>query len=126
LSTATVNRRHGLALLAALFLTPVLARAGEVQVVDAKASCGSGGCSFSATLLHEDTGWDHYADHWRVLTPDGDEIARRVLYHPHVDEQPFTRSLGGVNVPQGIDKVIIEGHDKVHGYGGQRFTVELP
>ena len=91
--------------MAALVLAPTPGQSGEVQVVGAKASCGGAGCSFSVTLLHEDTGWDHYADHWRVLTPDGDEIARRVLYHPHVDEQPFTRSLGGVDVPPGIEKV---------------------
>ena len=44
---------------------------------------------------HPDTGWDDYADGWRVLDMDGNELGMRVLHHPHVDEQPFTRSLSG-------------------------------
>lgn len=45
------------------------------------------------TLAHPDTGWDHYADGWEVVSADGATLGTRVLAHPHVDEQPFTRSL---------------------------------
>ncbi len=99
--------------------------AGEADVVDARANCAAGVCTVYASLRHADEGWDHYADHWRVLTPDGREIARRVLYHPHVDEQPFTRSLGDVRIPAELDHVFIEAHDSVHGYGGARFRLSL-
>lgn len=100
--------------------------AGEADVIDAEASCSGGICTISTTVRHGDTGWDHYADAWRVLAPDGTEIGKRVLYHPHVNEQPFTRSLSGVKVPAGVDHVLIEAHDKVHGYGGKRFKLQLP
>jgi hypothetical protein len=101
------------------------AHGGEADVVSAEARCSGQVCTISATLRHADSGWDHYADHWRVLAPDGTEIARRVLLHPHVDEQPFTRSLSGVTIPAGLDHVFIEAHDKVHGYGGNRFRLDL-
>lgn len=107
-------------------LTTVQLWAGEADVVSAEARCTEHVCTISATVRHDDTGWDHYADHWRVLTPEGKEIARRVLYHPHENEQPFTRSLGQVRIPPGIDHVLIEAHDSVHYYGGQRFTLRLP
>jgi len=108
-----------------IFLSSTLARAGEVDVINARADCNNGTCRVSATLQHSDTGWDHYANHWRILAPDGAELGRRILAHPHEQEQPFTRSLGGVAVPATLDHVLIEGHDKVHGYGGKRFRLAL-
>lgn len=103
------------------------AHAGSTSVLDARATPNADGTySFSATLAHKDEGWSHYANKWEVLTPDGRVIGTRTLYHPHVDEQPFTRSLGRVEVPIGITEVIIRGHDNVHGPGDRTFTVKLP
>ena len=103
------------------------AQAGEVDVVGVRAAKEGGNLwRFDVTLKHADEGWDHYADKWDVLTPDGKLLGTRVLYHPHVEEQPFTRSLGGVEVPEGVTTVVIRGHDKVHGTGGKEMTVELP
>ncbi len=103
------------------------AAAGKASVVKATASQGAGGTySFSATVAHADTGWKHYADKFEILTPDGKVLGTRVLYHPHVDEQPFTRGLGGVKVPPGITSVIVRAWDNVHKAGEETFTVKLP
>lgn len=111
-------------LLAALLVAgPALA--GDVEIVDAKARASGGTWTFDVTLRHGDTGWDHYADAWRVLGPDGTVLGTRTLYHPHVEEQPFTRSLSGVAIPAGVTEVEIEAHDKVHGWAPARFTVTL-
>lgn len=110
----------------ALVATANLAWAGEVDVVGATArKVADGGYGFDVTLRHADEGWDHYADAWDVLGPDGAVLGTRVLFHPHVDEQPFTRSLSGVKIPAGVAQVTIRGHDKVHEYGGKEFTVKL-
>jgi hypothetical protein len=99
---------------------------GEVTIVDASASpTGSGVYRFDVTLSHADSGWDHYADGWEVVAPNGRILGQRTLYHPHVEEQPFTRSLSGVVVPETIDRVEIRAHDKVHGHGTQLFRIEL-
>jgi hypothetical protein len=58
--------------------------------------------------------------------PDGEVLDTRILLHPHVGEQPFTRSLDGVKIPDSISKVIVRAHDKVHEYGGREVEVELP
>lgn len=79
----------------------------------------------SVTLRHSDTGWDHYADAWRVVTEDGSVIGTRTLYHPHVDEQPFTRSLSGLKLPADVTRVYVEAHDKVHGWSADRLEVDL-
>ena len=54
-----------------------------------------------------------------VIAPDGRVIATRVLAHPHVDEQPFTRSLAAVADSRRVPWVRLRGHDLVHGYGGR-------
>ena len=81
---------------------------------------------FSVTVLHNDTGWKHYADRWDILGKDGTVFGTRVLYHPHVNEQPFTRSLSGVKIPDPVKTVLVRGHDSVHQYGGKIVSVELP
>lgn len=95
-----------LAIVAPIALTST-ASAGDVEIVAASAKSGSGGWRFDVTLLHEDEGWDHYADRWEVLGPDGTILGTRTLLHPHENEQPFTRSLSGVEIPEGIDYVLI-------------------
>ena len=101
--------------------------AGEADVVDVQASkTSSATYSFDVTVQHADTGWDHYADKWEVLGPDGKVLGTRVLMHPHVNEQPFTRSLSGVQIPQGVKTVTVRAHDKVHGWGGKTMSVDLP
>jgi len=110
-----------------MILAMSLAVAGEVDVIDARI-IESGDHTYRAdvTLRHADTGWDHYADKWDVVAPDGSVLGERILYHPHVDEQPFTRSLSGIKIPAGTTHVTIRAHDKVHGYRGKTLQLELP
>ena len=102
------------------------ASAGQADVVAVDVrSVSAGVYDFDVTVGHADEGWDHYADAWRVVAPDGTVLGTRTLYHPHVDEQPFTRSLGGVRIPAGTGHVFVEAHDKVHGWSGQRLRIDL-
>ncbi|PLX98263.1 MAG: hypothetical protein C0623_13145 [Desulfuromonas sp.] len=108
-------------------LVAQLAWAGEVDVIEVDATrTGVGEYRFDVTLRHSDKGWDHYADRWEILTSDNTMLATRTLYHPHVEEQPFTRSLGNVRIPAEVITVKIRGHDSVHGYGGKEMTVKIP
>lgn len=96
---------------------PVLTAADTPEIVSANASQSDGTWQFDVTVLHEDTGWDHYADGWGIYTVDGVELGYRVLAHPHVSERLFTRSLAGVIIPETTLKVILRPHDLVHGDG---------
>lgn len=101
--------------------------AGDVDVVNVQIhKSGNRHYDFDVTLKHNDTGWDHYADKWDIVGPDGKVIATRVLFHPHEDEQPFTRSLENVAIPAGITEVTIRGAAKPHGYGGKTQKVKIP
>ncbi|SLN76848.1 hypothetical protein OCH7691_04212 [Oceanibacterium hippocampi] len=79
---------------------------------------------FRVTVRHDDSGWDHYANRWEVLDMQGNLLGQRVLMHPHVDEQPFTRS-GMISVPMDVKRVRVRAHDLKDGYGGAEVTVEL-
>lgn len=111
---------------ALLLAMAVAALAGEADVVGAEAvRSGEGTWRFEVTVRHADEGWDHYADLWQVLAPDGTVLGERVLAHPHVDEQPFTRSLGNVAIDDDIGVVTIRARDSVHGFGGTEAQVDL-
>ncbi len=121
---ASIRTATAAALLATL--VAAVAEAGEVEIAAAAARLEADGAyRFSVTLRHADTGWDHYADKWDILAPDGTVLGTRVLLHPHENEQPFTRSLSGVRVPKDVKRVSIRAHDKVHGYAERTLTVEL-
>lgn len=106
-------------------LAATAATAGEADVVEVAVSGDGPQYRFSVTVRHGDTGWDHYADAWEVVGPDGTVYGTRVLAHPHVDEQPFTRS-GTATIPEGIATVTVRARDSVHGLGGMEKKVTLP
>lgn len=86
---------------------------------------GGGTWRFSVTLSSPYDSAQRYADAWRVVGPDGTVYGVRELAHDHANEQPFTRSLGGVEIPDGVDTVTVEGRDQVSGWGGATLTIAL-
>ena len=96
------------------------------HVVDATIESGSGGFTIAVTVLSGDTGWEKYADAWQVIGPDGEVLGERILAHPHETEQPFTRSLSGVEIPRDVENVTIAARDLMLGFCGEVLTVEVP
>ena len=100
--------------------------AGEADVIAVEVTpTGKQTYRFDVTVRHGDSSWEHYANSWGILAPDGSILATRVLAHPHINEQPFTRSLSGVKIPAGIYQVKIRAHDSVHAFGGETMVVDL-
>ncbi|MDH5445762.1 MAG: hypothetical protein OEY52_09410 [Gammaproteobacteria bacterium] len=107
-----------------LFISSV-SLAGDVSIRHVEFQKSSADWTANVTLEHGDTGWKHYADAWRIVDTKGNVLGTRTLWHPHVDEQPFTRSLSGINIPTKTTKVYVEAHDKVHGWSKDRVLVDL-
>ena len=108
------------------------AGAANVEAVIVRGEAGS--YSFSVVVRSVDTGCDQYSDWWEALSESGELVYRRVLLHSHVDEQPFTRTGGPVDVQPG-DTIIVRAHMNTSGFGGSAMrgsvadgfsVVELP
>jgi len=95
----------------------------DVEAVEA--SGGPDAWTVSVTVRSPDTGCDQYADWWELVTPEGELVARRILNHSHVDEQPFTRaSEAPIELDPSAEVVVrahlhADGADPTEGYGGQ-------
>lgn len=114
--------KHFVAALAIL-ASPAFADAPVVSNVNVTKSGDA--WNFDVTLSHKDTGWDDYADAWRILDGNGTELAIRKLAHPHVDEQPFTRSLSGIQIPTDVTEVGIQTSDTVGGWSSSVKKIKL-
>lgn len=96
------------------------------DVVDAALEADGDLWRLSATLSSPYDTPERYADAFRALTPDGQELGVRVLLHDHAGEQPFTRTLEGLQIPEDIDEIIVQGRDLEHGWGGDTMSVPVP
>jgi hypothetical protein len=111
---------------AVLSTIPSVAYAGKPEVTKAAASCDQNRlCRFDVTVRHDDEGWDHYANRFELESPTGEVLGTRVLHHPHVDEQPFTRSLDRVSIAKNLTEVHVFAYDSVHGRSEEPFIVKL-
>lgn len=118
------SMRHILPLVALLLATS--AHADPARIVAITATEASGGWRFDVTVEHGDTGWDDYADGWRVELADGTVLGERPLAHPHVDEQPFTRSTSGVQIGHGVSQVFLRTRTNVEGWADSTAAYDLP
>lgn len=122
----TKTSLNNLFLGAIIFFFNLTLSANEVEVVNVKAQQSKDkSWNFDVTLKHDDEGWDHYANEWQIIGPDDKIFGTRTLYHPHVNEQPFTRSLAGVKIPKDVKVVRIIAKDTVHGLSHKAAEVKL-
>ena len=108
-----------------LVLSSALASAGQVEIVMTQFTKKADTWHVGTTLRHGDTGWEHYADAWRLVDEKGDEIGKRTLYHPHVNEQQFTRSLSSFQIPGDKKIIFVEAHDLEHGWSSNRVKIDM-
>lgn len=107
------------------FFVSLSLQAGDVEIKFVELISSGKVWRANVTLKHGDTGWDHYADAWRLVDKDGNVLGTRVLFHPHEHEQPFTRSLGNISIPEGVSVIFVEARDKKHGWSPYRVKVDL-
>ena len=94
-----------------------ISMASDAKILDVKAELTSAQkFNFIVTVKHADTGWDHYADAWRIYTPDGYLIGERVLYHPH---------LLGIRIPNDLHEVVIKASCSKFGENKKGYTLKL-
>ena len=117
-------KRLFLATFAAVALAQPL-RAEPPQITDVSVEKVGMVWNIHVTILHPDTGWDHYADGWKVLDSEGNVLGERRLMHPHVTEQPFTRGLTGMVLPDGTREIFVKARCSKDGWSDEAVRVEL-
>jgi hypothetical protein len=95
----------------------------EANVVGVEVERSGSEYTFDVTLHHDDESESGYANWWQVETTGGERLGRRELLHAHGSER-FTRS-DTIDVPEDVSRVVVRGHDEVHGYGGRVIVVTL-
>ena len=95
------------------------------DIVDVAVTAEGDTFRFAVTVSSPYDTPERYADAWRVVAPDGTELGVRELTHDHAAEQPFTRSLTGVEIPPDVTEVTVEGRDLANGWGGGTKTVTI-
>ena len=74
--------------------------AGQASVMDATVQANNNGTyAISTTIFYKDEGLEHYVYKFEVLDISEKVLATRVLFHPHAEERPFTRSISNFTVP---------------------------
>jgi len=117
--------KHLSHVLAAVAVLTGPAWAADPEILDVSMQKTGTVWNVSVTMTHPDTGWDHFADGWEVLDSQGNRLGYRELMHPHVEEQPFTRSLSGVVIPDGTREVFVKARCSVDGWAGEAVRVKL-
>ena len=107
-------------------IEPDLHAALYPDVVDVTVSADGSSYDFVVTMSSPYDSPQRYADAWRVIGDDGRSYGIRELAHDHANEQPFTRSLEGIEIPDTVTSVTIQGRDQVYGWGGGVVEVDLP
>jgi hypothetical protein len=95
------------------------------DIIDATAEQTNLGWTFNVTVSSPYDSADRYADAWRIIGPEGTVYGTRELAHDHAAEQPFTRTIQAVEIPDDVDVVTIEGRDQANGWGGRTFELTL-
>jgi len=91
------------------------------DIIAVQVSGSENAYTFSVTIQSPDSGCGQYADWWEVLSTSGNLLYRRILTHSHVNEQPFTRSGGPLQIKAG-DSIYVRAHMHPAGYGGEIFS----
>ena len=96
----------------------------EVTFVSASQQFDGSWC-IKTSVLHNDEGWEHYANGWAVFDAKDNLLWERPLTHPHVNEQPFTRRLCDVQIPAQLNKLVVKAKCNQHGYGEKAIVIDL-
>jgi len=121
----------------AFVIVCLVTKTGSVQAADASqqqypdvisakvSSSGKDTYDFDVTVSSPYDSPRRYADAFRVTDKDGTVYGERTLSHDHATEQPFTRDLYSVKIPNTVRVVVIQSRDLRYGYGGKTVEVKL-
>lgn len=92
----------------------------KASIVSVSATGTANNYTFNVGIKSTETGCDQYANWWEVISDEGELLYRRILAHSHVNEQPFVRSGGIIDISEN-QIVMVRAHMNTSGYGSDIF-----
>lgn len=78
---------------------------------------------------YERTTTEHFCNRVEILSvfPNGTSVllGKRDIENPHPDEQPFSRSVGSVVLPEGTDTITALASDSKYGFCGRNLSLTI-
>lgn len=101
------------------------------DVIALEAEPGADGWVISPYMLslYEITTTEHFCNRVEILSvlPNGTSVllGKRDIENPHPREQPFTRSVGSVVLPEGTDTITAKARDSKYGFCGRSLNLTI-
>lgn len=103
--------------------SPLLAKEVEISKVELEPTSAT--WTVHVTLRHDDEGYDHYVNGWRIVDAKKNVLASQEIYHPHNKKKSFTDNKSNITIPKDAKIIFLEAQAKPHGWGKQRVRIDM-
>ncbi len=101
------------------------AHADEVEILMVKATQSVGLWNLDVTVHHPDAGSDHMLDSISIFTPDEAQLVTADIPMPSIGAKQVTIQLKGIDIPEGVEYIIIRGHCSTDGWTHEGIIIAL-
>ncbi len=112
------------AILTALILS-LPAYADEVEILMVKATQSGGLWNLDVTVHHPDSGSVHMLDSIAIFTPDEVQLVTADIPMPSIGAKQVTIQLNDIDIPEGVEYIIIRGHCSTDGWSQEGIVIAL-
>ncbi len=115
-------------LIFAILLTITLALpafADQVEILMVKATQSDGVWNFDVTVHHPDVGSNHMLDRIAIFSPDEVQLETADIPMPSIGAKHVTTQVKGVEVPEGVEYIIIRGHCSTSGWSDEGIIITM-
>ena len=101
------------------------AHAAEVEILMVKATQSVGLWNLDVTVHHPDVGSDHMMDSIAIFTPDETQLDTADIPMPSIGANHVTIQMNDIDIPEGVEYIIIRGHCSTDGWTHEGIVIAL-
>jgi hypothetical protein len=110
-------------LLTLIFSLPAYAE--EVEILMVKATQSGGLWNLDVTVHHPDASSDHMMDSIAIFLPTEEQLATADIPMPSIGADHVTTQLNDIEIPEGVEYIIIRGHCSTDGWTHEGIIIAL-
>lgn len=101
------------------------AYADEVEILMVKATQSEGLWNLDVTVHHPDASSDHMMDSIAIFLPNEEQLATADIPMPSIGADHVTTQLNDIEIPEGVEYIIIRGHCNSDGWTREGIIIAL-